>query len=79
MIAQGHGVSKIVLGGIDKDQMLPYPSAENKTIHYYENIHDEKEWGIEMRDVFVCDKSGQVSIDNGYITYASVDTFSPYI
>jgi hypothetical protein len=35
MIAQGDGVSKITLGGIDKDLMLPYPSTENKTIYYY--------------------------------------------
>jgi hypothetical protein len=59
--------------------MLPFPTAENKTLYYYKNIHDDKEWGSEIRDIVVCDSSGHVSLDNGYMTYAKVDTFSPFI
>lgn len=54
MVALGDGISKITLGGIDKDQMLPYPTAENKTVYYYKNIHDDSEWGAEMRNIYVC-------------------------
>lgn len=79
MIAQGDGTSKITLGGVDKDLMLPYPSEADKKIYYYENLHNDLEWGSEVRNVLVCDPAGRVSIDNGYKTYAKVDTFSPYI
>ena len=79
MIAQGDGVSLLTLGGVDQNQMLPYPSATDKKIYFYENLHDDLEWGSEIRNVLVCDPSGWISLDNGYKTYAKVDTFSPYI
>jgi hypothetical protein len=41
MVAQGDGVSFLSLGGVDKDLMLPYPSATDKKLYYYENLHDD--------------------------------------
>ena len=79
MVAQGDGVSFLSLGGVDKDLMLPYPSATDKKLYYYENLHDDQEWGSEVRNILVCDPAGRVSLDDGYKTYAKVDTFSPYI
>ena len=79
MIAQGDGVSQLTLGGVNNDQMLPYPSATNKKLYYYNNLHDDSEWGSEIRNIFICDPAASFSLDNGYKTYAIVDTFSPYI
>jgi hypothetical protein len=59
--------------------MLPFPSATDKKIYYYDNKRDNLEWGSEIRNILVCDSAGRVSIDNGYKIYAKVDTFSPYI
>jgi hypothetical protein len=67
------------LGGVDTNQMLPYPSATDKKLYYYNNLRDDIEWGSEIRNIIVCDPAGFVSLDNRYKTYAKVDTFSPYI
>lgn len=69
----------MTFGGVDKDLMLPYPTAEDKKLYYYENFHDDQEWGSEVRNVLVCDPNGRITLDNGYKTYAKVDSFSPYI
>ncbi len=55
--------------------MLPYPTATNPRFYWYDNIHDKVEWGVEMRDILIND----TSLDNGFLTYAKVDSFMPFI
>ena len=67
--------SKVVLGGYDPANMLPYPTASSPNFYWYDNVHDDKEWGIEVRDIQI----DGVSLDSGILTYASVDPFDPFV
>lgn len=69
------GQSKIVFGGVDPANMLPYPSADNATFYTYDNKYDDVEWGTEMRNMYI----GDVGLDTGVEVYAVVDTLQPYI
>jgi hypothetical protein len=81
MIANAHvgQISRMTLGGIDESQMLPFPSANNKKFYNYDNKDDGKEWGTELRNIYIGNSTHNFSIDSGKLTYAKVDTFSPYI
>jgi hypothetical protein len=69
----------MTIGGIDTSLMLPYPSASNRKFYNYDNKYDEKEWGTELRNIYLGNSTHNVSIDSGKLTYAKIDTFSPYI
>jgi len=45
----------------------------------YDNKYDNKEWGTELRNIYIGNHTHNFSIDSGKLTYAKVDTFSPYI
>ena len=77
--AQLGQISRMTLGGIDESQMLPFPSANNKKFYNYDNKDDGKEWGTELRNIYIGNSTHNFSIDSGKLTYAKVDTFSPYI
>lgn len=79
MSANGAQSSKMTFGGVDQSIMLPYPSANNRKFYNYDNINDDKEWGTEVRNIYIGNSTHNFSIDSGKLTYAKVDTFSPYI
>jgi len=72
-------VSRMTFGGFDESQLLPFPSATNKKFYNYDNKDDGKEWGTELRNIYIGNSTHNFSIDSGKLTYAKVDTFSPYI
>jgi hypothetical protein len=70
----------MVLGGVSPSLMLPFPDDKNPQLYTYDNKYDEKEWGTELRNIYLVENStSNVTIDTGKLTYAKVDTFSPYI
>jgi len=79
MTANGAQSSKMTFGGVDQSLMLPFPSATNRQFYNYDNINDDKEWGTEVRNIYIGNSTQNFSIDSGKLTYAKVDTFSPYI
>lgn len=79
MSSNGQKTSKMTIGGIDTSLMLPYPSANDRKFYNYDNKYDEKEWGTELRNIYLQNSTHNVTIDSGKLTYAKVDTFSPYI
>jgi hypothetical protein len=80
MLANGEGAnSKMTFGGVDESLMLNFPSPTNKTFYYYQDRNNDKEWGTEIRNILIGNKTHNFSVDSGYLTYARVDTFSPFI
>jgi hypothetical protein len=79
MTANGAQSSKMTFGGADQSLMLPFPSANDRKFYNYDNINDDKEWGTEVRNIYIGNSTHNFSIDSGKLTYAKVDTFSPYI
>lgn len=75
MASMNTGVSRIVFGGYDTRNMMPFPSASNPKFYWYDNVHDDKEWGVEMRNILI----NETSIDSGFLTYAKIDSFMPFI
>ncbi len=69
----------MVFGGVDEKLKLPFPSATDKRFFTYDNKYDDKEWGTELRNIYLTNGTHNFSIDTGKLTYAKVDTFSPYI
>jgi Xylanase inhibitor C-terminal len=55
--------------------MLPFPTKENPKFYKYDNKYDDKEWGTELRNIYV----GDVGLDSNTLVYAEVDTLEPYI
>lgn len=52
----------MTFGGYDPAHLKPYPSAKNPAIYWFDNKHDDKEWGTEMRNMHL----DGVSLDAGY-------------
>lgn len=69
--------SRMTLGGIDSTIMFDYPSADKKGFTFYDDRAADKEWGTEVRNIYVGNSSH--SFDSGVLTYAKVDTFTPFI
>ena len=57
--------------------MLPFPTASNPDFYWYDNKYDDKEWGLEIRNIMI--GSGNYTLDSGYLTYAKIDSFMPFI
>jgi len=68
----------MTFGGYDESQLFPYPSVNDRRFYNYDNRHN-REWGTELRRIYLANSSHNISIDSGSLTYAKVDTFSPYI
>jgi hypothetical protein len=66
--------SVMTFGGYDQSQLQPYPSASNRTIYWYDNMHDDIEWGTQLRNILI---DGVSLLDN--TTYAKIDSFMPFI
>jgi hypothetical protein len=75
MRAQAKEKSRLVFGGVDPANMLPYPSKEKPEFYWYDNIHDDKEWGTEMRNMYI----GDTPLDSGVRTYARIDPLQQFI
>jgi hypothetical protein len=41
-------------------------------------MHDEIEWGTEVGNIYM-GENHSYPIDSDYLTYAKIDTFSPFI
>lgn len=70
--------SKMTFGGYDKTNLYEYPSAEDRGFTFYDDRDADKEWGTEIRNMYINDSVNN-SFDSGYLTYAKVDTFTPFI
>ena len=66
--------SYMTFGGYDQSQLAPYPSAQNRTVYWYDNMHDDIEWGTQLRNLLI---DGVSLLDN--TTYAKIDSFMPFI
>lgn len=77
MDSSNKGGSRITFGGYDQSSMLPFPTASNPDFYWYDNKYDDKEWGLEIRNIMI--GSGNYTLDSGYLTYAKIDSFTPFI
>lgn len=66
--------STMTFGGYDPEALKPFPSDKNRTIYWYDNMHDDREWGTQLRNILI---DGVSLLDN--TTYAKIDSFMPFI
>ena len=59
--------------------MYDWPSAEKKGFTFYKDRNADKEWGTEIRNIYIGKRESNHSIDSGKLTYVKVDTFTPFI
>ena len=71
--------SRMTLGGVDQSVMFDWPSAKKKDFSYYNDRDADKEWGTEVRNIYAGNRNANNSFDSGFLTYAKVDTFTPFI
>jgi hypothetical protein len=54
----------MTFGGYDESQLLPYPSVNDRRFYNYDNRHN-REWGTELRRIYLSNSSHNISIDSG--------------
>ncbi len=71
--------SKLTLGGVDERGLFDFQTQDGKKWITYDNKNDSLEWGIELTDIYIGNKTHNVSFDSGSLTYAKIDMFNNYI
>ena len=68
----------MTFGGIAKSNLYEYPSAQDRGFTFYDDRDADKEWGTEIRNIYANDSVNN-SFDTGFLTYAKIDTFTPFL